>query len=337
MNSVFWGQKSVKQSSMGALKEVMAEAQELSGVVIRSTGSWYEVRTVDGAVTSCTVKGKFKIAGIKSTNPIAVGDQVVFNMRDNENTGVIHSILPRQNYIIRKSTNLSKQTHIIAANIDFAFLVITINQPRTSAGFIDRFLLTAGAYHIPVVLVFNKTDLFGEAEENWAGEWISLYESLGYKTLKTSALNGNGLGNLKDLMQGHTSLFSGHSGVGKSALVNALQPEIQLKTTEISNFNQKGKHTTTFAEMHPLSFSGYIIDTPGIKEFGIVDLDQPDISGYFPEMKNLMHLCKYHNCLHLKEPHCAVKLAVENGIIAASRYNSYVSIVTGEDFDKKPM
>lgn len=314
----------------------MAEIVEISGVIIRSTGSWYEVRTPQGEVVSCTVKGKFKIAGIKSTNPIAVGDKVIFSMNEREDTAVIHSILARQNYIIRKSTNLSKQTHIIAANIDYAFLVITLHQPRTSAGFIDRFLLTAGAYHIPVVLVFNKSDLNNDEDNQRVKEWTLLYENLGYKTLVTSAFTGFGLENLKELMQGHTSLFSGHSGVGKSALVNAIQPEIQLKTAEISTFNQKGKHTTTFAEMHPLSFGGYIIDTPGIKEFGIVDLELPDVGGYFPEIKNLMRQCKFHNCMHLKEPNCAVKLAVENGIIAASRYNSYVSVVTGEDFDKKP-
>jgi len=314
----------------------MAEKAEHSGVVIRSTGSWYEVRNSKGLITSCKFKGKFKIAGIKSTNPIAVGDHVTYVPQKGEDTGVIDNILPRTNYIIRKSTKLSKQTHIIAANIDHAFLVITISQPRTSTGFIDRFLLTAAAYHIPVVLVFNKTDLNTEKENASQQNMIEIYESLGYKCIKTSAIEGTGLEGLKKLMKDQTSMFSGHSGVGKSALVNAVQPGIQLKTAQISNFNQKGKHTTTFAEMHPLEFGGYIIDTPGIKEFGVVDLEKQIVAGYFPEMERFMHDCKYHNCMHIKEPQCAVKEAVEHGYIAESRYNNYLAIVLDEDFNKKP-
>lgn len=314
----------------------MAENSEHSGVVIRSTGSWYEVRNSKGLITSCKFKGKFKIAGIKSTNPIAVGDRVTYVPQKGEDTAVIDNILPRSNYIIRKSTKLSKQTHIIAANIDHAFMVITISQPRTSTGFVDRFLLTAEAYHIPVVLVFNKIDLNTEKDHQIQKTLIETYGSIGYKCIETSALTGEGLDVLKDLMQEKTSMFSGHSGVGKSALINSIQPGIQLKTAQISKINQKGKHTTTYAEMHPLHFGGYIIDTPGIKEFGVVDLEKQVVAGYFPEMEKFMHDCKFHNCLHIKEPECAVKEAVELGYIAQSRYNNYLAIVLDEDFDKKP-
>ncbi len=313
----------------------MTVEKQNSGVVIRSTGSWYEVRTDSGQILSCRFKGKFKIAGIKSTNPIAVGDRVTY-IDDGEENGVIDSILPRRNYIIRKSTKLSKQTHIIATNIDYAFLVVTISQPRTSSGFIDRFLLTAAAYHIPVVLVFNKVDLNNEKENEIQGDFLYLYQTIGYKCLVTSATRGDGIEELKTMMKGHTSMFGGHSGVGKSALVNAVQPGIELKTSEISKIHQKGRHTTTFAEMHPLDFGGYIIDTPGIKEFGVVNMEKQDVAGYFPELEYFMHDCKYNNCLHVKEPQCAVKTAVENGEIAESRYNNYLAIILDEEFDKKP-
>lgn len=313
----------------------MTKEKQNSGVVIRSTGSWYEVRTDEGLILSCRFKGKFKIAGIKSTNPIAVGDRITY-IKDGEENGVIDSILPRRNYIIRKSTNLSKQTHIIATNIDYAILVVTISQPRTSSGFIDRFLLTAAAYHIPVVLVFNKVDINNEKESKIQNEFLELYQTIGYQCLVTSAIRGDGLDELKEMMKGHTSMFGGHSGVGKSALVNAIQPGIELKTSEISSVHQKGRHTTTFAEMHPLEFGGYIIDTPGIKEFGVVNLEKQDVAGYFPEMEYFMHDCKYNNCLHVREPQCAVKEAVENGEIAESRYINYLAIILDEEFDKKP-
>jgi ribosome biogenesis GTPase len=306
------------------------------GVVIRSTGSWYEVRTENGEIISCKFKGKFKIAGIKSTNPIAVGDKVSFIRMKEDGTAVIDSIKKRENYIIRKSINLSKQTHIIAANIDHAFLVITISQPRTSLGFIDRFLLSAEAYHIPVVLVFNKLDLNTHEEQTIQDDWIEKYKSIGYKCLQTSAINGNGIEEMKDLMKNGTNMFSGHSGVGKSALINSVQPGFKLKTAEISGFNLKGRHTTTFAEMHPLDLGGYIIDTPGIKEFGVVDIKKEDVGGYFPEFREVMHLCKFNNCLHRKEPNCAVKEAVENGSIAQSRYNNYLAIINDDDINKKP-
>mgnify|MGYP005840491275 CR=1 FL=1 len=305
------------------------------GIVIRSTGSWYDVQTDDGNITKCKFKGKYKIAGIKSTNPIAVGDQVYFSVLSEEQIGLIQKLEPRNNYMIRKSTKLSKQTHIIASNIDYALLVITLNQPRTSTGFIDRFLVTAEAYHIQTVLIFNKADLFSEKSQKKVNDLKNLYENLGYRCLQTSAQTGKGLDLLKELMKDKTSLFSGHSGVGKSALINAVEPNLKLKTGQISNYHQKGKHTTTFAEMHPLHFGGYIIDTPGIKEFGLVDMQKETLSGYFPEMNKRLQLCKFNNCLHLNEPHCAVKKAVSNGEIAQSRYNNYLAILEDKDLNKK--
>ncbi len=306
------------------------------GKVIRSTGSWYEVLDEQGVLVKCKFKGKYKIAGIKSTNPIAVGDQVQFSILSEEGIGLIQKLEVRHNYIIRKSTNLSKQTHIIASNIDYAFLVITLQQPRTSTGFIDRFLVTAEAYHIQSILVFNKCDLFSEEENQQVSKLMKIYENIGYTCLKTSAKSGEGLEEIKALMKGRTSLFSGHSGVGKSALINTIQPGLKLKTGEISEYHQKGKHTTTFAEMHPLKFGGFIIDTPGIKEFGMVDMQKETLSGYFPEMKDRLQLCKYNNCLHYNEPQCAVKDAVENGEIAQSRYINYLAILEDEDLNKKP-
>jgi len=314
----------------------MQKPKQHKGIVVRSTGSWYDVREANGNITSCKFKGKFKIAGIKSTNPIAVGDHVSFILLSEENTGLIQKLEPRDNYIIRKSTKLSKQTHIIASNIDFAFLVITLNQPRTSTGFIDRFLVTAEAYHIQAVLVFNKADLFSEEDQKQILDLIEIYENVGYQCLQTSTINEQGMESLKKLMKDKTSLFSGHSGVGKSALVNAIEPGLQLKTGAISQVHQKGKHTTTFAEMHPLHFGGYIIDTPGIKEFGMVDMEKETLSGYFPEMKKRLQLCKFNNCLHVNEPQCAVREAVENGEIAQSRYINYLAILDDEDLNKKP-
>lgn len=305
------------------------------GIVVRSTGSWYEVQTSNGDIIKCKFKGKFKIAGIKSTNPIAVGDHVFFSILEEENTGLIQKLEPRHNYIIRRSTNLSKQTHIIASNIDYAFLVITPRQPRTSSGFIDRFLVMAEAYHIPCVLVFNKTDLYSAEERTQISEWKEIYASIGYSCIQSSVVSQEGLSELKELMSGKTSLFSGHSGVGKSALVNAIEPGLMLKTGQISEYHKKGKHTTTFAEMHPLSFGGYIIDTPGIKEFGMVDMEKETLSGYFPEMRSRLQLCKFNNCLHLNEPQCAIKEAVENGEIAESRYINYLAILEDENLNKK--
>lgn len=314
----------------------MSEKNLHKGIVIRSTGSWYDVQTGDGKITKCKFKGKFKIAGIKSTNPIAVGDHVLFSILSEEQTGLIQKLEARNNYIIRKSTKLSKQTHIIASNIDYAFLVVTLNQPRTSTGFIDRFLVTAEAYHIHAVLIFNKADLFTTEDERQVDELIELYNKVGYHCLKTSTVSGRGIGSLRKMMKDKTCLFSGHSGVGKSALINAFEPGLKLKTGQISEYHQKGKHTTTFAEMHPLHFGGYIIDTPGIKEFGMVDMEKETLSGYFPEMKERLQLCKFNNCLHVNEPLCAVKESLENGDIAQSRYNNYLAILGDEDLNKKP-
>lgn len=314
----------------------MSDKELYRGIVIRSTGSWYEVQSEKGEVIKCKFKGKFKIAGIKSTNPIAVGDHVEFSVLAEEKTGLIQKLEPRDNYIIRKSTKLSKQTHIIASNIDYAFLVITLTHPRTSTGFIDRFLVTAEAYHIKTILIFNKADLFSEKDQQQVDDLINLYKKIGYHCLQTSTVSGQGIETLKQLMKGKTSLYSGHSGVGKSALVNSIEPGLKLKTGQISEYHQKGKHTTTFAEMHPLHFGGYIIDTPGIKEFGMVDMERETLSGYFPEMKGRLQLCKFNNCLHVNEPHCAVKESLKNGDIAQSRYNNYLAILEDENLNKKP-
>lgn len=313
----------------------VAKQQKNIGLVMRSTGSWYDVRREDtGEMINCKIKGKFKIAGIKSTNPIAVGDKVKFILGKEGETSVITNIEKRKNYIIRKSINLSKQTHIIATNIDYALLVVTISKPRTSLGFIDRFLLSSEAYHIPTVLIFNKSDLNNPEEQKKQEEWISIYQKIGYKCIATSAKTGQGIQELHAIMKQHICMFGGHSGVGKSALVNAIQPGLKLKTAEISDFNLKGRHTTTFAEMHSLNIGGYIIDTPGIKEFGLVDFKKEDVSGYFPDIRKYMHDCKFSNCIHQNEPKCAVKLAVQAGDIAQTRYNNYLAILNDDSMNQ---
>jgi len=306
----------------------------MNGIVMKSTGSWYNVLAEDGTVVECRIKGVFRIKGIKSTNPVAVGDRVAFEM-ETDGKGVISKIEERSNYIIRKSINLSRQSHIIAANMDQALLVVTLALPRTSAGFIDRFLLTAEAYHIPTHLVFNKTDLFeGEPElMQELDSFIAIYEKIGYACHKVSAMKSTDIETLRDLTKDKITLIAGHSGVGKSTLVNAMDAALDLKTGEISDAHSKGKHTTTFAEMHPLSYGGFIIDTPGIKELGLVDMEKEEITDYFPEMRAIKHLCKFNNCLHINEPKCAVIAAVEKGEIAVSRYNSYVGIVNGEELE----
>jgi ribosome biogenesis GTPase / thiamine phosphate phosphatase len=313
---------------------ILIDENIMKGVVIKSTGSWYNVLTDNGEIIDCRIKGKFRIQGIKTTNPIAVGDKVEFEMEEDAR-GVIHKIEDRKNYIIRKSINLSKQSHIIAANMDQAFLIVTLALPRTSAGFIDRFLLTAEAYHIPVNIIFNKVDLFESEPETMKdlNDFISIYEKIGYKCYKVSATENKEIGILRDLTKDKITLISGHSGVGKSTLVNAMDAKLDLKIGEISDAHFKGKHTTTFAEMHPLSYGGFIIDTPGIKELGLVDMEREEISGYFPEMRALKNQCKFNNCLHLNEPKCAVIEAVEKGEIALSRYNSYLGIMNGEELD----
>ena len=305
----------------------------MTGLVYKSTGSWYTVKSEQGDFIECRIKGKFRMKGIKSTNPIAVGDVVDFELDENSDvvTGTIHNIHERKNYIVRKSVNLSKQTHIIASNIDVVFLLVTINNPPTTTSFIDRFLVTAEAYGIEAVLIFNKIDTFNGAMQDEQLYLQYIYSEIGYKSLKVSAIEKKGLEALKEMMIGKVSMFSGHSGVGKSTLVNALEPGLNLKTKNISEQSRQGQHTTTFAEMYDLSFDAKIIDTPGIKGFGIVDMEPYEVSGYFPEFFKLQDECKFNNCLHKEEPNCAVKKALEDNKIAWSRYNSYLKILEGDD------
>jgi ribosome biogenesis GTPase len=303
----------------------------MRGRVLKSTGSWYQVCTEDGQLFPCRIKGKFRLNGIKHTNPITVGDWVNFELEGTEGNGVIDKIEERQNYIIRKSNNLSKQTHIIASNIDQAILIISLVSPRTSTGFIDRFLVTAEAYHIPCVLVFNKQDLMTEGFIEIRNELIDLYSKIGYQCIQTSVKNGHGLDEFKEILRNKNSLLSGHSGVGKSSLINAIEPGLDLKTAVVSAASNKGQHTTTFAEMHPLQFGGYLIDTPGIREFGVVDISKQELSHFFKEMKGLIGQCKFNNCIHLNEPGCAVMEAVYEGTIDMGRYQSYLSILNNED------
>ena len=303
----------------------------MTGTVYKSTGSWYTVKTDTGKFVDCRIKGKFRMQGIKSTNPVAVGDIVDFELDESTGTGNISNIHDRTNYIIRKSVNLSKQTHIIAANIDLVFLLITIDNPPTTTTFIDRFLITAEAYHIEAILIFNKIDtLAGDLLD----EQLYLqhtYEQIGYSCLRVSATQLQGIDHLKALMTGKVSMFSGHSGVGKSTLVNVLEPALDIRTKHISEQSRQGQHTTTFAEMHDLSFDGQIIDTPGIKGFGVVDIEKDELSGYFPEFFKLKQQCRFNNCLHRDEPGCAVKAALENDDVAWSRYRSYLQILEGDD------
>ena len=305
----------------------------MTGTVYKSTGSWYTVKSQNGDFMECRIKGKFRLKGIKSTNPISVGDIVDFDLDETSDkiTGSIHNIHERKNYIVRKSVNLSHQMHIIASNLDYVFLIITINNPPTTFNFIDRFLITAEAYGIETILIFNKIDtLIGETlNEQMFMQHV--YEQIGYKCLRVSAIANKGIDALKNLMIGKTTMFSGHSGVGKSTLVNAMEPSLHLKTKKISDQSKQGQHTTTFAEMFDLNFGASIIDTPGIKGFGIVDLEKEDISGYFPEFFKLKDQCKFNNCLHKEEPNCAIKKALEEDKIAWSRYNSYLKILEGDD------
>ncbi|HJH59882.1 MAG TPA: ribosome small subunit-dependent GTPase A [Bacteroidetes bacterium] len=297
------------------------------GRVIKSTGSWYEVQDDNGTVWSCRLRGKMRLDGLRTTNPVAVGDKVNFEKERDKDTCVIDKVLKRNNVIVRKSVNLSKESHIIAANIDQAVLIATVAQPKTSTGFIDRFLVTAEAYHIPSVIVFNKCDLYDEEQTAMAEELISVYKSIGYESFMVSAFTGFQCDRLKDVMKDKVSLFSGHSGVGKSALSNRLDPALNLKVGEISDVHEKGKHTTTYAQMFPLCFGGFIIDTPGIKEFGLFDLEKNTLAQRFPEMRALMHNCRFSNCTHLHEPHCAIKDAVEQHVIAKWRYNDYCNMM----------
>lgn len=304
------------------------------GIVVRSTGSWCTVMSPDGSVTECKLKGNFRIRGIRSTNPLAVGDKVQFIVQPDQPVGLIKSISDRQNFIIRKATRLSKQSHIIAANVDQAVVMVTLSKPRTSTGFIDRFLVTAEAYHIPAAILFNKCDLIMGRETGRLDELISLYASLGYRCIRTSALTGEGKDETIALLKDKVSLISGHSGVGKTALINSIEPGLMRKVGEISDYHNKGKHTTTFAEMLPLSFGGFVIDTPGIKEFGLVHFDRQEVAERFPEMRNLMHQCQFNDCTHLHEPGCAVKKALAEGRIHPDRYKNYVSIINDEYFEE---
>ncbi|MDB9912843.1 ribosome small subunit-dependent GTPase A [Flavobacteriaceae bacterium] len=305
----------------------------MKGIVYKSTGSWYTVKTEQGVFYECRLKGKFRTRGIKTTNPISVGDKVFFeidNLGDHE-FGVIYEIENRDNYIIRKSVNLSKQTQIIAANIDLAFLIVTLNNPPTSTAFIDRFLVTSEAYGIKTILLFNKIDSYNQEELVTVKYLAHLYRSIGYECIGISAKTGKNLDKVKVLMENKVSVFSGHSGVGKSTLVNAIEPSLNLKTKEISDQHLQGQHTTTFAEMYDLSFDAQIIDTPGIKGFGMVSIDKEELSGFYPEFFKLKEHCKFHNCLHVEEPKCAVKDALEHEKIAWSRYKSYLQILEGEE------
>lgn len=305
----------------------------MKGLVIRNTGSWYQVKTENGAVTDCKIKGNFRLKGIRSTNPVAVGDYVQITINQ-EGTAFISEIEERKNYIIRRSSNLSKQSHIIAANLDQCFLIVTVNYPETSPVFIDRFLASAEAYRIPVKLLFNKIDCYNEEELHYLEGLINLYTHIGYPCYKVSAQTGEGLERLKTEMAGKTTLFSGNSGVGKSTLINAILPESNAKTGNISAYHNKGTHTTTFSEMFPTENGGYLIDTPGIKGFGTFDMEQEEIGHYFKEIFQYSAQCKYNNCTHVHEPGCAVRKAVEQHLISESRYTSYLNMLEDKDEGK---
>lgn len=307
----------------------------MKGTVIKSTGSWYQVLAENKQIYECRLKGNFRLKGQKNTNPITVGDHVEIEIEDNTQNAVISKLEERKNYIIRKATNLSKQTHIIASNIDQAILVVTLAYPRTSTGFIDRFLVTAEAYSVPVIIVFNKADMYEGAALEVVNELAAVYQKAGYKTVLISAIKNKGIDELKLIMKDKVSLISGHSGVGKSTLINALEPSLNLKVSEISETHEKGMHTTTFAEMFPLSFGGFIIDTPGIKEFGMVDIKPEELGHFFPEIRELMQHCKYNNCLHQNEPGCAVRNAVEENLLDEERYINYLNILNSEELKKK--
>lgn len=306
---------------------------ELRGLVIRNTGSWYLVKTDEGKEVECKIKGNFRLKGIRSTNPIAVGDHVQIIMNQ-EGTAFICEIENRKNYIVRRASNLSKQSHILAANLDQCMLVVTVNFPETSTTFIDRFLASAEAYRVPVKLIFNKIDAYSEDEQRYLDDLITLYTTIGYPCFKVSAKLKEGIDAIEEELKGRVSLFSGHSGVGKSTLINALIPDLNVKTAEISAYHNKGMHTTTFSEMFPVPGNGYIIDTPGIKGFGTFDMEEEEVGHYFTEIFKVSADCRYGNCTHRNEPECAVRKAVEEHYISESRYTSYLSMLEDKEEGK---
>ena len=300
----------------------------MKALIYKSTGSWYVAKTDNGQFVNARIKGVFKIDNITSTNPIAVGDLVTLELEEEGgNIAIITEIRERNNYIARSSPHNKKQHHIIASNLDQTLLFATIKEPRTSNGFIDRFLVSAEAFHIPAILVFNKWDIYKKKEIALFEEWSAIYTSIGYKVTKLSMKTGEGVEEIKKFLQNQTTLLSGHSGVGKSTFINAVLPQKNLRTTEVSQSSGKGMHTTTFAEMFDLSFGGRLIDTPGIREFGMIDIKKEELSHYFPEMRKLLPQCRYNNCLHLNEPDCAVKEAVNEGLVSVERYSSYLSMM----------
>ena len=305
----------------------------MRGLVIKNTGSWYLVKTDEGSLVECKIKGNFRLKGIRSTNPVAVGDYVHIILNQ-EGTAFIHEIEDRKNYIIRRASNLSKQSHILAANLDQCMLVVTVNYPETSTTFIDRFLASAEAYRVPVKIIFNKIDLYDEDEQRYLEALIHLYTSIGYPCFKISAQQQIGLDQIKEELKERVTLFSGHSGVGKSTLINAILPEASAKTGEISAYHHKGMHTTTFSEMFPVEGNSYLIDTPGIKGFGTFDMEEEEIGHYFPEIFQTSASCRYGNCTHRHEPGCAVREAVEQHFISESRYNSYLSMLEDKEESK---
>jgi ribosome biogenesis GTPase len=312
--------------------------EERNGLVYKSTGSWYTVKSGTDFFL-CRIKGKLRTKGIRTTSPVSVGDRVVLIPQNEKSDkglqlGIITRLYERKNYIIRKSVNLSKESHIIASNIDQAFIIATANYPFTPLNFIDRFLVTAEAYNIPSVLIFNKLDIYNRKEMALINEWYGIYHSIGYKCIGTSAITGQGLDELKNTMKDKISVFVGYSGVGKSTIVNSIDPNLQLKTNTISEYHKAGKHTTTFSEMFELSMGGYIIDTPGIRSFGMIDMKNDDVSHYFPEIFKISGNCRFNNCTHTHEPGCAVRKAVEDGEISYSRYNNYFGLLN-EDEDEK--
>lgn len=306
----------------------------MKGLVTRTTGSWYKVLFDRSTIYDCRLRGNFRIRGSKQTNPIAVGDFVEFELQD-DGTGLITEIEDRRNYIVRRSVNLSKQTHVIAANIDLLCVVATLGFPRTSTGFIDRLLATAEAYHIPAVIIFNKIDLYNSEIQEYQDYLRSIYESAGYSVYEVSALAGVGINAVRNIITGKVCLFSGHSGVGKSALLNAIDSHLSLRVGEVSDWSMKGTHTTTFAEIFPFG-EGYLIDSPGVKEFGIVDFKPEELGHFFPEIKNHLHDCYFANCTHRHEPRCAVKAAVESGDISEERYQNYLSILETLNEERRP-